>query len=146
MTNTSGDRTRQWVNLLRKFPQAYREDEEIVRWIADRRIGPLIALLDADRKEAREELSGLRRRYPKEFARAQRENRGEYEWDGEDEDESEELTDRQWEQRQRRRDRQEAEYGWVNQQYRTHVHILQDRSLLIDRIRELEAFEAEDTS
>jgi hypothetical protein len=141
MTLGKADLTRQWVNLFRTFPSEY-QDDEIAQWVADRRIGALIALFAQDRDIAREELRELRRRYPKDFARAQKEHQGDFDdWDDYENPDFEGLTDRQWEELQRRLDREQAEYEWVEEKFQTHRFVVRDRSRLIDRIKELDTLE-----
>lgn len=90
------DATRQWVKVAEALPSDWRHDREVLEWIRDRRVGPLCALLEADKKEEKENLKELRRRYPQECDRARREERGEYEWDDQDDEDIGDLTDRQW--------------------------------------------------
>lgn len=137
MTAEPGDITRQWWYLFQDFPQEHR-DEEIATWINERRVGALIALFDEDKKAALQELGGLRGRYPKEYARARREHRGEYDWSEEDLWGDPELTERQWEQRQVEHERREAHYEWVEEQYLRLLSVIQNRSRLIVRIKKLD--------
>ena len=145
MTREPGDRTRQWIKVAQALPHEYRSDEEILQWVASRRVGPLVALLEADKKEARDELHGWRRRYPGLFDRAKREHRGEYDWaewdEDDDGDEDYSLSDREWERRERARDQNAAEYDWVSEQYRRYANVLRDRSRLNERITELDRLE-----
>lgn len=143
MTAEPGDITRQWWYLFQSFPAEHR-DEEIATWIKERRVGALIALFEQDKKEALKQLRSLRRRHPKEYARARREHQGEYDWDEDEVDSDDALTDRQWEQQQVERERREAEYEWVEQQYERCLYIVQNRSRLIKRVGELDEREVSD--
>lgn len=140
MTERPGDISRQWWYLFQAFPPEHH-DGEIAMWVKERRVGALIALFEQDKKDSLEELRSLRRRHPKEYARARREHRGEYDWDEGDLDDDEELSDRRWDQHQLKRDRREAQYEWVEEQYERLLSIVQERSRLIDRIRNLDARE-----
>ena len=137
MTRESADITRQWWYLFQTFPTEHR-DEEIATWVKERRVGALIALFEQDKKDALEELRSLRRRHPKDYERARREHQGEYDWDEGDLDD-EELSDRQWDQK---RDRREAQYEWVEEQYERFLYIVQERSRLITRVRDLDERES----
>lgn len=134
VTSQPGDITRQWWYLFQAFPAEHR-DEEIATWVKERRVGALIALFEQDKKDALEELRSLRRRHPREYARARREHQGEDDWDEGDLDDDEKVS---WDQHQLKRDRREAQNEWVENQYERFLFIVQDRSRLIDRIRDLD--------